>query len=534
MFICVVIAITPTPESNINVINNVAKGRGLDTRNDNITLNVVNSTISTSGTNSQPITIGGSETDGVKLNISNSSTNSGDKGYAIIAFVPVDIKITDSTISGWTTLYMKDGSEGSNVEIIDSTLYSVNTLGGTSNDFAAISLEEGNININIRGSELTAIATNEAVHSLIFTEYPEDGSNSITISNSTITVDSKDHYLIDYSDENIEQNTILKFEGIVTSNHEIPEAYLPEYHTMKNENDKYVVYEKYNIRFAKIENGDADVNTEYAAYGDEVTLNLKPNEGYVLNKISVVANDNTVIEVKNNKFVMPDDEVAIIVTFSPIQKAETPVIGKDTEIGVEDAKETEEILLETISKNDDYKDKTVTVKVEVEDVKATTEVSKEFTEALKEAKLSDAKVLNFFDITIAVKNAITGAKLGVLPVLTKELTFAVEIPSDVEEVKEGYTRNYYIIRKHGEDIEIIKDVKVSKDGKYLTFDTNKFSTYALAYEDKAIENNVVDNNSNNVEVPKTGDSVALYVTLGFVSIAAIGISLNDLKKRTSR
>lgn len=314
-----------------------------------------------------------------------------------------------------------------------------------------------------------------------------------------------------------------------TFDSKIPESCLKDSKSYKvvETDGKYVVYEKHNVRFAKIENGEVTVDTDYAAYGDEVTLTLKPNEGYELNKISVVANDNTVIEVKNNKFVMPDDEVAIIVTFSPIQKAETPVIGKDTEIGVEDAKETEEILLETISKNDDYKDKTVTVKVEVEDIKATTEVSKEFTEALKEAKLSDAKVLNFFDITIAVKNAITGAKLGVLPVLSKEITFAVEIPSDVEEVKEGYTRNYYIIRKHGEDIEIIKDVKVSKDGKYLTFDTNKFSTYALAYEDTVKEN-------NNVEVPKTGDSVALYVTLGFVSIAAIGITLNDLKKRTSR
>jgi len=314
-----------------------------------------------------------------------------------------------------------------------------------------------------------------------------------------------------------------------TFDSKIPESYLKDSKSYKvvETDGKYVVYEKHNVRFAKIENGEVTVDTDYAAYGDEVILTLKPNEGYELNKISVVANDNTVVEVKNNKFVMPDDEVAIIVTFSPIQKAETPVIGKDTEIGVEDAKETEEILLETISNNDDYKDKTVTVKVEVEDIKATTEVSKEFTEALKEAKLSDAKVLNFFDITIAVKNAITGAKLGVLPVLSKEITFAVEIPSDVEEVKEGYTRNYYIIRKHGEDIEIIKDVKVSKDGKYLTFDTNKFSTYALAYEDTVKEN-------NNIEVPKTGDSVVLYVTLGFVSIVAIGITLNDLKKRTSR
>ena len=62
---------------------------------------------------------------------------------------------------------------------------------------------------------------------------------------------------------------------------------------------------------------------------------------------------------------------------------------------------------------------------------------------------------------------------------------------------------------------------LSKDGKSVSFETDKFSTYAIVYEDEVSVNN-----------PKTGDEITTYITLGclsLIAIAGVGIYLSKKK-----
>lgn len=307
--------------------------------------------------------------------------------------------------------------------------------------------------------------------------------------------------------------------------------YLGEKYITLKENNKYVVYEKHEIRFAILDNGDATLSKEFAAKGEEVIVTLAPNAGFELSKISAKANDNTAVTLTKvsdteYKFIMLDDEVAFIIKFAPIQTTELPVVGEDAEVGVSNKADAEEVLLETLNSTTDTKLKevlestSVKVDVVVEEVKNTDEVSKKFEKALIEEKdIEDAKLVHYFDITISVKNAATNEEITTLTDLTKPIELMIEIP-ELEKVKEGYTRNYYIIREHDGEVTIIKDVELTEDGKYLVFASSEFSTYALAYNDTL-----------DVKVPETGDNVLSFVTLGFISIGAIALLLNNLKKR---
>lgn len=303
--------------------------------------------------------------------------------------------------------------------------------------------------------------------------------------------------------------------------------YLATGYTVKEQSGKYVVYKVYTVTLGGVTAGNVEVSKNTAVKGDEITLTLVPNEGYEVGTIKVVDANNNEVAVTNGKFIMPDSNVTVTVTFNEIkQTTEIPVVGENTNIGVKDPAKTEDVLLETLDgiTDETVKEKlessSVKVDVEIEDVVVTDEVKEDFESALEEDKeVKDAKLVHYFDIIIAVKNAVTDAEITKLSELTKPIELMVAMP-ELEEVKTGYTRNYYIVREHNGEITIIKDVEVSEDGKYLVFESKEFSTYALAYNDVLAE-----------KVPETGDNVITFVVLGFLSIGAIALALNNLKKR---
>ena len=112
--------------------------------------------------------------------------------------------------------------------------------------------------------------------------------------------------------------------------------------------------------------------------------------------------------------------------------------------------------------------------------------------------------------------------------MTKELSdkikLTVAIPEDLQTVKEGYNRKYYVVRVHGDSIDIL-DTVVSEDGKSLTFESDKFSVYVLAYADEEAQ---VAENPN---VPATGDNIVLYVVIAIVAVAGISTIVINRKKQ---
>lgn len=66
-------------------------------------------------------------------------------------------------------------------------------------------------------------------------------------------------------------------------------------------------------------------------------------------------------------------------------------------------------------------------------------------------------------------------------------TITIEVPSNLRIVPKGYTRNYYVIRAHKNAEGVICIDRIAEsDLTRITFKSNKFSTYALAYSDKKI------------------------------------------------
>lgn len=145
------------------------------------------------------------------------------------------------------------------------------------------------------------------------------------------------------------------------------------------------------------------------------------------------------------------------------------------------------------------------------------EASKSINELAKEKE--NIKVVSFFDITLNVKNNVTGETLGTLSTLDNKIKFNMALPEELTKVAEGYTRKYYVVRYHDGKSEIIS---ASVDGNVLSFESDKFSTYALAYED--VKDEVIVN-------PPTGDKIVLDLVVGIVSVAGLGLVAKSIAKR---
>ena len=173
-------------------------------------------------------------------------------------------------------------------------------------------------------------------------------------------------------------------------------------------------------------------------------------------------------------------------------------------------------------------------------------------------------IAQYIDISVVIKA--DNQVIGEVNELNKEVTFTVAIPEDL--MKEG--RTFYVIRVHDGKVEKLNTVE-NEDGT-LTFKTDKFSTYALAYEDaqestttpttpnqpnnpeqptqpgqsqddvkgEAVvtpdNNQQVTNTQNTQETakePKTGDTsnIALYGAMALISLGLVGTIV--LKKKVS-
>ena len=133
-----IINTTDVQFKNAKIISNVADGRCIDTRTKvNVTLD--NVTLEATGGNSQPLTIGGS-TNGTSVTLNNTDINAGSSGYPIISFVKADIDIlSGSDLAGYCAVYFRPGSDGSTLDVKNSSLTGKNIHSGTTNAFGSVS-----------------------------------------------------------------------------------------------------------------------------------------------------------------------------------------------------------------------------------------------------------------------------------------------------------------------------------------------------------------------------------------------------------
>ena len=134
--------------------------------------------------------------------------------------------------------------------------------------------------------------------------------------------------------------------------------------------------------------------------------------------------------------------------------------------------------------------KNVDVKISVTDAanKVSSDAKAAIEDALKAAadKNASVKVGQYLDISI--KKTVGGEKPTDVKETAKKISFTVDIPETMKNTDKNVSRTYYIIRMHDNKAEVIATASQAEveSGK-ITFATDKFSTYALAYADASVK-----------------------------------------------
>lgn len=152
-------------------------------------------------------------------------------------------------------------------------------------------------------------------------------------------------------------------------------------------------------------------------------------------------------------------------------------------------------------------------------------VSEEVKEAVNEKiekvkELDGANILGYFDINMIVKVNDTPLNEKVTE-LKNEIEVSLDVSNlveNLEKVKTGMVRKYYVIRIHGTQVDVIP-ATLNNDGT-LTFKTDRFSSYTVAYNDVA-----------NVSSPNTGDSIINSIILFITSVLGLVVIGIYSKKR---
>lgn len=221
---------------------------------------------------------------------------------------------------------------------------------------------------------------------------------------------------------------------------------------------------------------------------------------------------NEYVETKiNNQFVVEKQKVNV----------DAPVVDgtnvKEVTMGVKKTLELEEVLKSSLTKSQiDFEGFNPTVKIIIvkQDEEQVQEQTLKNIKKFIEEKNNNIKTSDYFDINLNVLEPRTQEIMGILNELTGKVQFEIAIPDSLKQISKEYSRTFYIIREHEGEVEILPTTL--KDGKLL-FETDKFSTYVLAYED--------------IKNPKTFDSTISYITLGLTSLLCLSGASIVLKSR---
>ena len=202
-------------------------------------------------------------------------------------------------------------------------------------------------------------------------------------------------------------------------------------------------------------------------------------------------------------------------TIDVIQDEEALVVAENPEEALTSSLENNGIVLNPADKVE------ITVKV----AELAEEENSEMVAAVNE-KVEGASLAGLYDITIPV--TINGEAAGELSELAKPITLKLAIPEGLPEVAEGLERVYYVVRKHNGEVEVL-NTTVNEDNT-ISFETDAFSTYALAYVDQepAAEEPVVDGEKD--ETPKTGIIANVEIAVAVVLVAAVALVVVNKNK----
>ncbi len=423
----------------------------------------------------------------------------------------------------------------------------------------------GNIVLNIKNSKLVS-KNSFALYEYLDSKTTETTLKSLKIENSDF-VSAAGKGNIKVSEKFGDKFTKFLTDGTYSAD---VTDYIADGLVCKKVGDVYVVGKENAIKLAvePTEGGTLTADLEKAVRGEIVSIVTAVKEGYELKEVTAKDASNKAIEVKDGKFVMPDSEVTVTATFSKLtQVVEVPTIDPTEEVktptvGVTDKEKVNDVLLgalNDVAKEDKelkeiLETKNVEVVVDLRDVEIDEELQKEIDTILKESE-ENVSIAKFFDISLVIKA--DGDNVGSLTELEKPVEFTIALPTDLQNVASGVKRVFYIVREHEGKYDLL-ETTMSEDGKFLTFESDKFSLYTLAYVDVK-EGNGNGNNGDNgntgsednkgneenkdnsgntqnqekTDTPKTGD-IVLPIFTGIAVISVAGIVFFAVKNKKNR
>lgn len=195
-------------------------------------------------------------------------------------------------------------------------------------------------------------------------------------------------------------------------------------------------------------------------------------------------------------------------------------IGEDSYLSVEDEEKVQNVLIDTLEKTKEVAVDNVNVEVGLTfENKSISNIPEKMLDVVEKIS-KDTKILKYFDLSVLVFDTDNQLALGNLTKLTDKVEFTIDLPADLPNVKKGFERKYYIVREHNGEYDMLTTT-ISKDGKKISFKTDKFSEYVLAYTDV----------EKNVKSPKTYDAIVKYLIINLLSVSLIVFSVKYLKKR---
>ena len=253
------------------------------------------------------------------------------------------------------------------------------------------------------------------------------------------------------------------------------------------------------------------VEKDIAKEGSKVKFSYTVKEGYVVKSISLVNTyTDEEVEVKDNTFTMPEGSVELKIVTT--EKGEVKEVTKPIEV----SKDVDKEIVEDLSKVKLDNTKTGLLEsVDTSKLEGVTETDK-VEVSIKATLNSYDKEKNTLVFDIKPFYSINGTEKGIIPnnLLTKTIKIELPVPSNVTDT------HVKVIHKSGEKVIDTKnyEIKTREDSKYITIETESFSTFELSFY-----------TPSTVENPTTGDGSIGYILLTIISLLGLASGYGLLK-----
>lgn len=390
--------------------------------------------------------------------------------------------------------------------------------------------------------------------------YPDALLATVKFENGTVKItDPSETQIVDDTFENLEAPVVDKIE-IVGANFNLTVGKEPTFSAkLKDETDKFNLVETFmsldrSSRFNNIEPEEGeDALVKDLKYfhisdiyiKDNVNLKFDENTKVYLNGVEQ-SKDNMYISnywisiSDESKPIIPEGYIAPVYLDEAFEKEQQAAFEKAVLQLIKEGKvtynsdEVKEAVKNALENND-----SISIELYISEAIAKSLRKQNFEDEVLDA-ISDSikdnyKISSYYNIAVVVY--INDMFVGYINELDVPLSITVPYPNGIPSLDEGYQRVWKIVRYHDGKVDIL-DANKTDNG--INFLNDKYSAFALIYEDTKINEPQTNNEETNeqqekeaeevINNPKTIDNIILYIVILLLSIIGLIVTGLFIKK----